>query len=245
MAFTYGIKVSEPGYDVNTAGDKNLSLKTGMTLLKVFSSGTTSLSGTWTEITHNLGYVPQFLVYVKDTTPNPDAFYLGTADLGTAVARADTSKVYIKQQNANQTEAYYYIFYEPADTGTAPSIVSTNDYGMKVSKDGYSVHTANILQQTFNSEKNSLKIALEGDTSSTANGSRTVTVAHGLSVIPAYFVLYEVENSGRWYPNFTEDDVHGAIVKAWTDDTNLNVQITTTSSQTVKIKYYILIDPIT
>jgi len=239
----YGMKVSEEGHDVFTAQDKNLSLKSGFTLLKVFDSGILTLSSGWNEVDHNLGYVPHFLVYTKDTTPSPDAIFLATGDLGIAIARADTSKLYIKQDDASQTEAYYYIFYEPTDTGTAPAVVSTSDFGIKISKDGFDVKTANILQQTFNSEKNTLKIVTDGEDSSTANGSRTLTIAHGLSVTPAYFVFYEVNNDGNWFSNFTESHLSGAIVEARTNDTNLIIDITTTSSQTVKVKYYILADP--
>lgn len=243
MTQTYGIKVSEPGFDVNSASDENLSLKSGMTLLKVFDTSTVALSAGFTEVTHNLGYVPQFLVFVKDTALTPDGVYLATADQGIAVARADTTKLYIKQNSATQTEALYYIFYEPTDTGTAPSVVSTNKYGIKVSVDGVNVRDANILQQTFNSEKNSLKIASDGEVTSTASGTRTVSEAHGLSVVPGYFAFYEVSNDGNWYPMFTESDITAARVVVWTDATNINFEITTTSNQTVKVKYFILIDP--
>lgn len=240
----YGIKVSEPGFDVKTAEDKNLSLKSGMTLLKVFDSDTVSLSSGWTEVTHNLGYVPQFLVYVKDTGPNPDIYYLATADLGAAVARADTAKLYIKQQNANQTSAFYYIFYEPAETGTAPSVTPQLTYGIKVSQDGVDVHTANILQQTFNSEANCLKIVLDDTTTATNTTGTTLTVAHNQPVVPGYFVFYEVDNSGKWFPNFTQEDASGKNVRvnAYTDSTNLNIAITTDSSATVKVHYYLLAD---
>ncbi len=242
----FGIIISKEGFDYTDTDDKNILLKSDLTLLKVFDSGTKSLTGSvgdFTTVAHSLGYVPQFLVYVKDTTPTPDAIYLATADLGVAVARADTSNIYIQKGNANQAEAYYYIFYEPANTGTAPSVVSTNDYGIMVTKAGKDIATANILEQTFNSEKNSLKIVTEDETTSTANGARTVTIAHGLSVIPAYFVFYEVANNGNWFSNFTEAHDTGAIVEARADATNLKIDITTTSSQEVKVRYYILADP--
>lgn len=241
----YGIKVAEPDFDVRTADDKNLSLKSGLTLLKVFDQDTITLSSTWTEITHNLGYVPHFLVYVLDTTEDPNRVYLATADLSTAVARADTTKLYIKKRDSNQTKAYYYIFYEPADTGTAPSVTATNSFGLKVSKDGVDVSEANILEQTFNSEKNSLKIALEGGHTSTASGYREVAIEHGLENIPGYFIFYEVDNSGKWYPMFADEDQSGKSVRvtAWAEEEEVIVGIQSTGSAAVKIKYYILVDP--
>jgi len=168
---------------------------------------------------------------------------MATASLSHAVARADTTKLYIKQMGASSV-AYYYIFYEPAETGTAPSVTSTNHYGIKVSKDGVSVKTANILQQTFNSEKNSLKISATGDTTSTASGSRTVQIAHGLSVTPGYLCFYEVDNNGNWYSSFTSDYESGkeGFIAPYTDATNLNIVISTSSSATVKVHYMILVD---
>jgi len=119
------------------------------------------------------------------------------------------------------------------------------NYGIKVTKDGYSTSTTTLSEQVFNSEKNSLKIGLEGSISSTASGGRTVNVAHGLSVIPGYFCLFEVGNSGKWWANFvTETDSGKAgLVNAGTDATNLVIQISTNSSATVKVYYFIFVDP--
>lgn len=110
MAEDYGIKVSMDGYDVFSANDRQLTLKTGYTLLKVFASGTINLSAGWNTISHNLGYVPQFLTYTKNTNDS-NKVYLGTASRLHALARADTSNLYIKQMGTSSV-AYYYIFYE-------------------------------------------------------------------------------------------------------------------------------------
>lgn len=111
MALDYGIKVSQAGFDISSANDRQLIFKTDHELIKVASSGTTSLTAEWTEITHSLGYVPQFLVYINDSADSKT--YLGTADWN-HVTRADTTKVYIKRPNASGDTAYYYIFYEQA-----------------------------------------------------------------------------------------------------------------------------------
>lgn len=100
----FGMKVSEPGYDVKTAGDINLSLKTTLTMLKAFAVGSVTLTGDQT-IAHNLGYVPQFLVFVWDGTK----CYMATGHISYGVARINASNLYIKDTG---TSAKYYIFYE-------------------------------------------------------------------------------------------------------------------------------------
>jgi len=112
MAFDFGIKISEAGYDVFTATDKQLIFKSDFQLIKVAFSGTVPLIQNWITITHNLGYIPQFLVFINDSNTNKTC--LGTAMWGIGVARADTSKVYIKRNNVSGDTAYYYIFYEQA-----------------------------------------------------------------------------------------------------------------------------------
>jgi len=107
----YGIKVSEPGFDVKTAADKNLSMKPDLAMLKVFSSGSTNLSGTAT-ISHALGYIPQFLVFVYDGT---DVF-MATGNISYGVAYSNTANLYISDiaGSGGATSAKYYIFYEQA-----------------------------------------------------------------------------------------------------------------------------------
>jgi hypothetical protein len=119
------------------------------------------------------------------------------------------------------------------------------DVGIKISKDGYDIKTATILQQSFNSEKNCLKIAAEGSSSYTGTGG-SITIAHGLSYIPAWLVWYEVDNSGKWFPQYVTEDVSGkqVLVNPYTDSTNFVANITMDSSATVLVYYVLFIDPI-
>jgi len=243
----YGIKVSEEGYDVETAEDKNLSLKSGFTLLKVYDQNSITISnaGFANTVSHNLGYIPQYLVYVNNSgTVSLAHGFFGALTLPDAIAKMNTTTLSIYKTNSGLT-AFYYIFYEPVDTGTAPSIVSTNNYGIKVSKDGVDVKNANILEQTFNSEKNSLKIITDDFSTSTANGARDITIAHGLSFIPGFLVFFEVDNSGYWFPDSTTEDLSGksCVSDSRTDSTNLTISLNSTGSATIKVHYYILADP--
>jgi hypothetical protein len=112
-----GIKISEQGYDVKTAADINLILKTDFTLLKVAAAGTVNISGQAAEITHSLGYKPQFLVYALTQYPSdPDTVtFMETSnpvfEFTGAFASVDNTKMYI-YTDAYVVSCYYFIFYE-------------------------------------------------------------------------------------------------------------------------------------
>lgn len=240
----YGIKVSEEGHDVFTAEDKNLSLKSGMTLVKVYEEATVDLDGTgYAQITHSLGYEPQFLAWSLASAGikmGGAGLMTGADDFGTAFITTTALNLY----GEISSTARYYIFYEQLSTGSDPGYNPTNDYGIKVSKDGVNVNTANILEQTFNSEKNCLKIAIDDSDSNTVNTSYNFLITHGLEVVPGYLVYFEVDGDGNWYSENETDTTSGkgVTVQAWTDDTRLQISCTSSASCTVKVRYMIFAD---
>jgi len=240
----YGIIVSETGFSVHTAADKNLALKSGFKLLKVFKEGAVANASPIEDIAHDLGYLPQFLVWVDDDTGIKSAGAgLATGNDDFALAYADTADLRVFTTNGGDIK--YFIFYEPLATGTAPVVVSTNDYGIIVTEAGKGVSTANILEQTFNSEKNSLKIAVNDNEFHTVNTSYSFLIAHGLSTTPGYLIYFEVDSSGKWWSENEKDTLSGKNVElnAWTTGTFLVASLTSSASCTVKIVYYILADP--
>jgi len=120
-----------------------------------------------------------------------------------------------------------------------------SDFGIKISKDGYDVKTASITEQTFNSEKNCLKIVAEGSSSYTGTGG-SITIAHNLDYIPAWLVWYEVADSGKWFPQYVTEDVSGkhVTVNPYTNSTNFVADISMDSSTTVLVYYVLFVDPI-
>jgi len=107
----YGMKVGPAGYDVKVLADRLLIMKSDFTLLKVFSQGVAPSA----TIAHNLGYVPQFLVYVKLTAYSPARVVMATGNMDYGIAYADTSNLYILIPPGNSgATVYYYIFYEQA-----------------------------------------------------------------------------------------------------------------------------------
>ncbi len=71
MADEYGIKVSQPGYDVKNCTPDQLVFSSKYRTLRVRSQGSGAIThsgGRSVTIAHNLGYVPYFLVH---STPDP------------------------------------------------------------------------------------------------------------------------------------------------------------------------------
>ena len=114
----YGIKVSQSGFPVLTTDDKNLSLASSINLLKVAFTGSIDVSsGSEVSVTHSLGYTPQFLVYISNTSGV--AFLCstrhvpgGAGSTTVGIVNVDTTKLYIQTNMVNPDTARYYIFYD-------------------------------------------------------------------------------------------------------------------------------------
>lgn len=246
----YGIKVSEPGYDVFTAAEKNLALKSGMTLLKVYDEGQINIASQSQTVNHSLGYAPQYLAWVFNDLVFDKPFgdqniYLLTGLSNVGYGYVTTTQLVLNAAAGLDLKAYYYIFYEQLNTGSNPPYTPTNDYGIKVSKDSIDVKEADILDQTFNSEKNSIKIADKGSETYTVNTSQNDIIAHGLDFVPGYLLYFEVNGSGKWWSVFEVDTLSGkgAYVNAYTNETYLIVEARAASSCSIKIKYYLFANP--
>ena len=108
----YGLKISKPGYDIATADDRYLSLSTKYNLFKVFSSGATTVtaSGT-TTITHNLNYIPNYLVYIEDPA-NASRMWICSASriaIYAKVYATSTTLVITDTYGSGTRDIYYYI----------------------------------------------------------------------------------------------------------------------------------------
>ena len=70
---SYGLKVSQPGFDVLTAADDELVFNSGQNVFKIVASGTAVLpyaaTGTQTSVsvTHGLGYIPIVLAFFEQS----------------------------------------------------------------------------------------------------------------------------------------------------------------------------------
>lgn len=99
------------------------------------------------------------------------------------------------------------------------------DYGMKVSKAGFSVLTANEQQLIFSSKYTTLRVHSKGSGTVTHTGGRIATIAHGLGYVPMFVVHADYYNSGKYayLPITTTSDESEA--SCWADSTNIYVKV--------------------
>lgn len=116
------------------------------------------------------------------------------------------------------------------------------DYGIKVTKDGYDVFTATILNQTFNSEKNCLKIFMSGSSSSNGlSDGQNITITHNLGYAPAFLLFWEVSNNGKWYALGDTDGTYSVDATSYTNNLRAFVRMAS-GTVNLKIYYYIFIE---
>lgn len=113
----YGFKVSQPGYDVKTCTDKECIFTSKYDLMKVKISGSYACTGgVWNDITHDLGYYPNYFCFYYDTDAegNVGVFPMGLPDFGAGGINLNTytttTKLYMKPKN--NCTVYFYIFVE-------------------------------------------------------------------------------------------------------------------------------------
>lgn len=104
-----GIKVSVPGAPADSTVPEDISLDTEHNLLKVFKSGKVTLSNnTSTSISHDLGYIPIYWVFVKRGNNLETIYY----PLDDTYAYTNDENLVIYNLDGASRDFYYYIFYD-------------------------------------------------------------------------------------------------------------------------------------
>ena len=126
------------------------------------------------------------------------------------------------------------------------------DYGIKISKPGFDAKTADVKDQVFNSEHNSLKVWMTGSKNITIGAGiaeYSTTVAHGLGYSPFFIVYFKLKHATKfWFQDSLDDSLLPAAFvfgRATADDTNLNLYVQNDvgfTSTTATAYYIILID---
>ena len=116
MPDIYGWKLSKPEKDVKTVTGDDLIMEADYTMIKVLTagSGMFQYSDGLVAVQHNLGYIPQFLVYA-DIGDNGDMQLLTGSQPVFEVesfAYADATNVYFMVAPSSDVLVYYYIFHD-------------------------------------------------------------------------------------------------------------------------------------
>lgn len=247
----FGAKVTRLRADVTGASDDQLLFNSGWPTLKIAFQGLVTISGTTssTVVTHNLGYPPAFFIYrVTGNTSKFDSYgtvYNGSA--GGAVAVNSTEmKFFSYGVGTGNVSFYYYIFAQPlnqnftADTISATTDVSaplgvySDDYGIKVTKDGYSTDSTDLRHYAIHSGTISpnVHIAKTGactETGIVAGGAKMLSATHNLGYEPLalFYVDYGANGAGSYTSGYYYmlGGVGGvAYVRAYTSSTSAWVE---------------------
>lgn len=238
-------------------------------LIKEFARGSATITASNTvpyEITHNLGYIPFFLVYAffedhLGGAPVSDKWMLiqhiqVTATVPYFYVYADTSKIYIwnfdDAATPSDTDFKWYIFYDNV-VGSGAQTISESDFVFKISKPTVDALTSvDPNDYIAHSDLNSLKTLKEGTASVTYTANGVYTVAHGLaSYSPTSMILfikfpdgYVVMSNGNG--RVVSRDRKWAISYSYVDATNVGFHITRFSGTdtALNIKYYIFETPL-
>lgn len=234
----YGMKVSKAGIDVKTALAKNLRFNSEAGAFKIFKSGdasfTTDGSGNATAtIAHNMGYAPAFFIYRKatarwdwlsSTTEYTNAFfpvgapnfYVKDDSLHHAIhAYADATNLYIRAYGGKPSTTmnfrYYILVDQSMSFSSADSITTSNDYGLKVAKLGFSTATAKEYQLAFSSKYKivqyfevskksqalTLPVMFASYHDNLVEEATYVDFTHGLGITPLCFVSFDSPTLGN------------------------------------------------
>lgn len=260
------IRVALPGYNAET--DTNLdhyALYTDQdnVLIKEFQRGGFDIIGDGTEkihtITHNLGYVPLFFVYVYDTQAvynNNEWKLLAHNTAGASVppyiAVADTTKLYVYNYLNATISFKYFIFYDNV-VGSSGITLTESAKVIKVAKSGYNALTEkdpnNLI---FHSDLNTFKILKEGNGTISYTVDGIYTFAHAATIAnPTSYMVFVKFPDG--YTSFLpgkgvifSKDSNWNISESYIDTSNIGMRILGTNLNTsLPYKYYIFETPLT
>lgn len=197
----WGIRVSQKGFDAETASDSQLLFSSSWPLLKIEAQGsyTTSLvENAGTIYTHSLGYKPFFLIF--ETTDGKNRTCTQLLD-GDRFGVNDTElKFFGSALRTGPASFYYYIFRLPITTDyTAPIInqtdatrINVDDYGFKVTKEGKDTDSTDFRDYVLHSSSRSPMIHMVRYSAiQDFDGTYySFTSTHGLSYAPWFRCFY-------------------------------------------------------
>lgn len=245
----FGVKVSLPGFSVESAADSDLYFNSSWPLLKIDDalSGTMTLTGTAADsVTHNLGYPPFVMVW-----SHANGFYnYYISNINSQTVAFNTTQA---QLNVGDT-IRYYIFRNPLNINfQAPNInlaatqqgTNHQDFGIKFSKPGKDVSSTDLRDFTIHSGTKSLQVhqVVYQPFASVLNlgGVTTWGIKQALDLPyrPVWFA-YKSSDNVNFFPVFTTAQVPPVSSYVGIDN---SINISDLSGTVGWGVFYVLLDP--
>jgi hypothetical protein len=210
MSNDFGIRLSQLGYNAETAADANLLYSSSWPLLKTQMEGSVEINTTTPSATipHGLDYPPAFIFNVVYNSQSEilDFFnFTGTVEV-------DENNIYFNNSFGNPAVTIYYrIFrYDLTTNYTAPSVnLGTDtqaslisDTTFRIARSGKSVESTDLRDFAIHSDTRSPLIhqSVSGTVVPTTDttGGFEVKAIHGLNYQPMFLAFSDEGATGRW-----------------------------------------------
>ena len=228
------IRSTKAGYNADDpdVANKNLNFDSRFKYLQYKNDLLGNLSytsDTTKTVTHDLGYLPAFLSYIKE---NGDSYWHNLYRVYlTHSAVIDDTELNIYAKNGD--EVSYVIFVRPVEDAPAQNdFVVEDDYGILVLPTDKTLETVKEDEVLFYSQWGCAIIVKELSiaVSVTGSGNYSSSEAHGLNYTPA-FTGFINNGSFRFADPFVFIDMGGAtLAEIRVDDTNVTARVETTDS---------------
>lgn len=211
-ARSFGVKVSQRGYDVKEAKDYQLAYSSSWPLLNIVATGSFSAATPGsTLVSHLLNYEPMFLVYTNNAlrVGAANRAYMLDGFNANAFGISDTNLQYSSGASGNVTGRYFVFHRElgknyiapNVNPGTDAQVTDSNDkdFGIKISKDGADISSTDLRDFGVHSKTRSPMV--HSMTSGTKSaGSTPIVVKHDIGYAPAPLVYIKLLSGSLFSP---------------------------------------------
>jgi hypothetical protein len=256
---TYGAKVSQPGFNVLSTPDQNLVFADYFTNFKIYQvlTCTVTLTGTDTTgvntVANPLPYAPVHFAFVQDSVAE-DKWRAATMGNGSIIfdnaGDPDWGAVAVELTGTNdfacyiahygtgtRTFTFRIIVFVDVFTGTGSALATPDTSGLKVSKAGNDVLTANAAQLQVTNIYPNLTVNATGTIN---DNSGVVSFHHGFGYKPIYLVFFVYAGVSNPVPASGSFTGGGSThLEAWIDNNDLYMDCFTGETLTSYFRYIV------
>lgn len=244
-----GMRVAQRGSDAATSPDYKMAFSTSWPQLPILKKGQFVSDGTFQVIdNHGLGYVPAFMVFIDNATP----------DLATRIADGsenpnfgmDENSLAISSSLTAGAKGHYYIFALDIEKNFTAPILETGDagkqqgrtesQGVRFTQDGKDAASKDLRDFSVHSNTRPWVIHKVSTGRKAVGGSQAIPIPHELGYAPFYLGFVKLDSGAFPSPRYQ------AINAATTDASVLSTptQVTFTIGYVGSYSFIVLQDPL-